>query len=131
MSNVNLPIDLSANSKIVQDTMKQAGIEPGKNGGQPVPVGTSKKIVTPKVTPAPEPLKDKVYKVKITVQQEARLTREAYAQKLTNTEHLQNIINDKLNTGIGAPFVNGAGWMDAKKVKGPTNNFGYTPNGDK
>ena len=121
MTNINnMPIDLSADSKIVQDTLKQAGIVEGKNGGEPQPVGSSKKIITPKTNPAPEPLKSKEYKVQLDPAQQARLEREAFASNHSDAEHLQSIVDEKLSTGVGAPFVTSANWMGSK-VTAPSN----------
>ena len=116
-----MPIDLSADSLVVKQAVEQAGIKPGKNGGATKPVGSSKKIHLPKTEePLPPEPKGKTYKVELTVQQEARLCREAFANSVTNSEHLQNIVDEKLTSDIGAPFISSASFM-GDKVKGPSN----------
>ena len=121
MNNPNtMNIDLSANSLVVQEAVKQAGLKEGKNGGPAEPVGSSKKVHLPKTNPLPPEPKTKTYKVSISVAQEARLTREAYAKGVSNTEHLQSIIDSKLESDIGRPFVEGATFMGGR-VMGPSN----------
>ena len=109
--------DLALNKAI-----EQLGLQPLKNGQQPVEQGSRQKVVEP--TPQP-PVIEKKKKVQLTLttSQEMRCAREANVLNISVKDYLQQIVDEKLGTGIGAPLIAGASFM-GKKVTAPTNNYG-------
>ena len=74
-----------------------------------------------KVEPEPE-LKPKSYTVQLSVEQEARLIREASNRQLTAKKFLQEQVNEMLNVNIGRAFVSSATFMgSSKKIVAPSN----------
>ena len=119
---------LTANDPVVIQAMQEAGIEPHKNGGPAKPVGSSKKIHMPKTNTdsAPASVKTKKITVQLSVEQEARLLREAANRKMDPKSYLQLICDKALSGSIGKAFVTSPGFNDkpAVKVTAPTNSYG-------
>ena len=110
--------DLALNKAI-----EQLGLQPLKNGQQPVEQGSRQKVVEP--TPQPPAIVEKKKKVSLslTTSQEMRCAREANVLNLSVRDYLQQVIDEKLATGIGAPLISGASFH-GKKVIAPSNDFG-------
>ena len=111
------------NDLVLNKAIEQLGIQPLKNGEQPVPQGSRQ--VVPEPTPQPPALVEKKKKVPLSLstEQETRCIREAAILNISVKEFLQRMLDDKLGTNIGAPLIAGASFM-GKKVTAPTNSFG-------
>ena len=85
------------------------------------------KTVLPE-TNEPEPIQIKLKKISIelTAPQEARLIREADSRQMTAKQFLQELVNERLTTNVGAAFITGPSYARGPKVVGPTNNFGVS-----
>ena len=117
---------LTANDPVVVAAMKDAGIEPHKNGGPAKPVGSSKKIIKPKTNTVAAPAKKKKLTVELSAEQEARLIREAANRQMDAKSYLQSICDKALSGSIGKAFVTSPGFngKPAVKVTAPTNSYG-------
>lgn len=115
---------LTANDPVVVQAMKEAGIEPARNGGPAKPVGSSKKIIKPKTNTDSAPaLKKKKLTVELTAPQEARLLREAANRQMQPREYLQQLVDEQLSEKIGRAYVTAASTF-GPRVTGPSNSYG-------
>ena len=90
-------------------------------------IGANKKNETSlPETNQPEPIQAKLKKVyvELSAQQEARLIREADSRQMTARQFLQELVNERLTTNVGAAFITGPSYAKGPKVTGPSNNFG-------
>ncbi|MGI9555982.1 MAG: hypothetical protein ACR2M9_03895 [Cyanophyceae cyanobacterium] len=76
-------------------------------------------------TNQPEPIQARLKKISIelTAPQEARLIREADSRQMTAKQFLQELVNERLTTNVGAAFITGPSYAKGPRVTGPTNNF--------
>ena len=106
---------LSIDDPIVLEELKKKSI--GANADN--------KTVLPEIN-QPEPIQAKLKKisVELTAPQEARLIREADSRQMTARQFLQELVNERLTTNVGAAFITGPSYAKGPKVTGPSNNFG-------
>ena len=92
-----------------------------------IAVNKENKTVLPEVN-EPEPIQPKLKKisVELTAPQEARLIREADSRQMSAKQFLQELVNERLTTNVGAAFISGPSYAKGPKVTGPTNNFGVS-----
>ena len=108
--------------KVIDAAIAQLGIQPFKTNEPAVPQGSRQ--VVPEPTPQPSaPEKKKKVTLSLTTSQETRCIREAAVLNISVKEFLQQMLDDKLGSNIGAPLIAGASFM-GKKVTAPTNSYG-------
>jgi hypothetical protein len=90
-----------------------------------IAVNKENKTVLPEIN-EPEPIKAKLKKVyvELTAPQEARLIRESDSRQMTARQFLQELVNERLTTNVGAAFISGPSFAKGPRVTAPSNNFG-------
>lgn len=112
---------LDANHPVVQAIVAKEGIKPVAKGEPAIPQGSRQ--ITPKVAAPEKEPKPKRMQINLSVQQEARLIREAAVAGMDAKSYLQQIIDKELEAEIGKPIITGATFMGNKTVFGPSKNY--------
>ncbi len=107
--------DLAIDDPIVVAELKKKQIATNKEN----------KTTLPEIN-TPEPIQAKLKKisVELTAPQEARLIREADSRQMSAKQFLQELVNERLTTNVGAAFISGPSYAKGPKVTGPSNSFG-------